>query len=271
MTSTTPVLPLGRFAPIGLEELIGWAELLTRVDRKYVLTRGLAVDVLGACEERTRILEIDGCRAARYETVYFDTPDLLAYRMCVQQRRVRLKLRTRSYVDSGTTYLEAKTRRGDDTTVKERIEYEWADRDELTGPGHDYAADAFAALGLDATRADGLEPALVTRYRRSTLLAPDGDGRITVDSDLGWALPDGAELNLPHLVIVETKSSGRATAMDRELWRAGSRPVAVSKYATGLAALTPSLPRNRWARLLRGPFRPVPAPPREPGMQKAPD
>ena len=56
------------------------------------------------------------------------------------------------------------------------------------------------------------------------------------------------------LVIVETKSLSAASATDRLLWRAGHRPVPVSKFATGLAALNPDLPRNRWARILRGPF-----------------
>ena len=99
-----------------------------------------------------------------------------------------------------------------------------------------------------------LFPVIRTTYDRSTLLAPDGAGRITVDTDLSWRLPDGATLDLPDLVIVETKSLSAASATDRLLWRAGHRPVPVSKFATGLAALNPDLPRNRWARILRGPF-----------------
>ncbi|MFV0316059.1 MAG: molecular chaperone, partial [Microthrixaceae bacterium] len=42
--------------------------------------------------------------------------------------------------------------------------------------------------------------------------------------------------------------------LDRALWRRGYRPTSLSKYATGLAALDPDLPRNRWARILRGPI-----------------
>lgn len=246
--------PLDSFQPIGLSELVAEAELLTRVDRKYVLDQRQAQVVLAELSPDTRILEIDGCRHSRYETVYFDTPDLLSFRMTVQRRRMRLKLRTRSYVDTGTTFLEAKSRRGNEITVKERIGYAWNERDEITDEGHDYAAGAFDALGLDARNADELQVALTSRYRRATLLAPDGAGRITIDSHLCWELPDGATLDLPDLVIVETKSQSSPSAMDRLLWRHGSRPVAVSKFATGLAALRPELPRNRWARLLRGPF-----------------
>ena len=69
-------------------------------------------------------------------------------------------------------------------------------------------------------------------------------------------LPDGRSLDLPGLVIVETKSRSAATDVDRLLWRARCRPQPVSKFATGLAALRPELPHNRWARLLRGPFTP---------------
>ena len=52
-------------------------------------------------------------------------------------------------------------------------------------------------------------------------------------------------------MIVETKSPAAATATDRWFWARGYRPVRLSKYAVGLAALLPELPANRWARTLR--------------------
>jgi len=69
-----------------------------------------------------------------------------------------------------------------------------------------------------------------------------------------WIEPDGGGFELPGMTIVETKSMSQASEVDRILWRLGARPVSLSKYATGLAALHPELPRNKWSRLLRGPF-----------------
>ena len=61
-------------------------------------------------------------------------------------------------------------------------------------------------------------------------------------------------LALPDLVIAETKSGSHPSAVDRLLWRSGHRPISISKYGTGLAALHRELPANKWARVLRHHF-----------------
>lgn len=261
---STTRLPLDQFAAIGLDALVAEAALLTRVDRKYVLVRTDAARVLSRLGDGERILEIDGLRDFAYESVYFDTPDLLSFHMAAQPRRRRFKLRTRTYVDSAASFLEMKTRGARSATVKERIEYDLDERARLTDDGHDYAAAALLAIGVEPQRADDLGATLTTRYRRATLLTADGTARATIDTDLEWQDADGALLALPHLAIVETKSGARASHVDRALWRAGHRPATVSKYATGLAALRPDLPRNRWARLLRESFSPDLLPTPEP-------
>lgn len=238
---------------LGLAALVDEAELLTRVDRKYVLPRGVAAAAVAGADARTRVLEIDGGRAFSYASTYFDTPDLLSFRLAAHQRRRRFKLRTRSYLDTGGAYLEMKTRGSRATTVKERIPYDPADHARLTAAGRDYAAVAFAGLGIPGTRADELAPVLTTSYRRATLLLPGGS-RVTIDTDLAWCDVAGVGFELPDAVIVETKSAERVSEIDRALWRAGHRPSRISKFATGLAALHPDLPRNRWARLLGDAF-----------------
>jgi hypothetical protein len=246
-----------RFDAVTLDDLVAAASLLTRVDRKYVVPRGDLERIVAMLDPGTRVLEIDGARHFAYESVYFDTPDLLSFRMAAQPRRRRFKLRTRSYLDTGTSYLEIKTRGARGTTVKDRDEYDPRDRDRLTDDARDDIADAFTTIGVAAERADELDATLLTRYRRTTLLAPDGAARATVDTALEWIEPDGHGFALPEATIVETKSGARPSDVDRALWRAGHRPATVSKYATGLAALHPDLPRNRWARQLRGPFDPA--------------
>ena len=243
-----------RLEAVSLDELVSAASLLTRVDRKYVVPRADLEAVLARLDEGTRVLEIDSARNFAYESVYFDTPDLLSFRMAAQPRRRRFKLRTRSYLDTGSSYLEIKTRGARGTTVKERDEYDPERRGELTADARDDVAGALSTIGVASERAEELDATLVTRYRRATLLAPDGSGRATVDTDLEWIEPDGNGFALPRLAIIETKSGSSASAVDRLLWRSGHRPATVSKYATGLAALHPELPGNRWARLLRGPF-----------------
>ena len=245
-------MSLAVLEPISLDELVAKAALQTRVDRKYVLSRLDAAEVLAALDPATRILEIDGARASAYESVYFDTPDLLSYRMAAHARRRRFKLRTRSYVDTDESWLEVKTRGARSTTVKDRLAYEIDDRGILTPDGREYADAALGALGLDGA---DLRPTLVTRYHRSTLYLPGSESRATVDTDLSWEGDDGRVLSTPDLAIIETKSGSRTSEVDRLLWSHGHRPATISKFGTGLAALRSDLPSTKWARVLRRHFR----------------
>ena len=74
---------------------------------------------------------------------------------------------------------------------------------------------------------------------------------MTIDQDLMWSLPwEPTARAVRDLAVVETKSSRAGTGVDRALWRAGHRPVRISKYGTGLGLLMPHLPANRWHRVL---------------------
>lgn len=245
--------PLDTFAPIGLDELIGRASLLTRVDRKYLLPAAALPDLLRRLTGTARVLEIDGRREFGYHSDYFDTPDLASYLAAAHRRRRRFKVRVRTYLDTGGRYVEVKTRGPRGTTVKDRAQY--------TGDPRHLGADALehtgavlsgARIPCDAAR---LRPALTTRYTRSTLYLTATGGRVTVDADLTWTLPGGAGLRVPDRVIVETKATGGACEADRLLWALGHRPCPMSKYGTGLAALRPDLPANRWLPTLRRHFR----------------
>ena len=60
---------------------------------------------------------------------------------------------------------------------------------------------------------------------------------------------------------VSPPRGARAGELDRLLWANGHRPASISKFGTGLAALRPGLPRNKWSRVLRRHFDHVPARP----------
>ncbi|WP_454118385.1 polyphosphate polymerase domain-containing protein [Microbacterium lacticum] len=250
---------VGGLPAVSLDELTADAALLTRVDRKYVVPMSDAAALLDAIRPaEPHALDIAGERASSYRSVYFDTPDLLSYRLAAHGRRRRFKLRTRTYVDTDAAYLEMKTRGARGLTRKERDEYATADAGRLTPDARDEVAVALDAIGVAPERADDLDPVLQTLYRRTTLLVPDAAGdapsRVTLDLDLAWVAAAGDGFMLPEYAIVETKSPGRVGIVDRSLWRLGHRPQRISKYATGLATLRPTLPRNRWARVLSGAF-----------------
>jgi hypothetical protein len=175
--------------------------------------------------------------------------------MAARRRRRRFKVRTRTYLDSGASWLEVKTRDGRGRTVKTRIPWHEG-MPGLRRDGRAFVAEALAGtlsgtLGDPADLVDLLGPVLSTTYRRATLLLPEREVRVTIDTGLAGSRGLGPGLLLPHLAIVETKTLGPACPVDRALWALGQRPVRVSKYATLLAALDPGLPAHRWLPALR--------------------
>lgn len=233
---------------VGLDELIARAELLTRHDRKYLVPSATAARVVTDLAE-VAVLDIDGRRSFGYASTYFDTPELDAYLAAARRRPRRYKVRTRSYLDAERSLVELKVRDRQGHTTKTRLERPFAERDRLGEPGRAFAA----GCPLIGEHAEHLGPVLTTTYRRATLLLP-GNARATIDSDLVARTVDGMTVALEDVVVIETKSAGPPTVLDRALWAAHVRPVAISKYATSLAAIRPDLPSNRWTRALHAPW-----------------
>jgi hypothetical protein len=248
---------VGLLPPIGLDELNERAELLTRLDRKYMLPVGELPLVLGGLDEDVQVLDVAGRRQFAYRSVYFDTAGMDGYLGAARRRRRRFKLRIRTYLDSGEHFFEVKTRGPRGTTVKQRIPYE-GELGRLGDKARTYADDVLSEAGIDARRLRFV-PVLTTLYRRTTLFLPTSGSRMTVDTALTWTLPDGTVLRTPDRAIVETKSGRAGSRADRLLWSLGHRPCPVSKYGTGLAALRPDLPANRWLPVLRRHFPTAPA------------
>ncbi|WP_305787528.1 polyphosphate polymerase domain-containing protein [Symbioplanes lichenis] len=243
---------------IGLAELIELAELQTRVDRKYAVPRATVGVLLDHLAGAARVLEIDGLRSFRYHSVYFDTDDLTSYRLAAYQRRRRFKIRTRTYLDSASCWLEVKTEGARGGTVKERRPYR-TDHHATVAPGRSFVDDRLKPLAIPGHTELTFAPTLVTRYRRTTLCLPATGSRVTVDVDLAWE-SGGRRLGTPHLAVIETKTGSVPSPADRLLWALGHRPVRISKYATGLAALRPDLPCTPWRRTLRRHFTAAGAP-----------
>ncbi|GJM38094.1 MAG: VTC domain-containing protein [Acidimicrobiales bacterium] len=242
MTRPTVV---GELEPVSLDELNDRAALTTRRDRKYLVPADRLPLLLDALADHLRVLDIDGRRGFGYDTLYFDSPELTSYLDTARRRPFRYKIRTRHYVDSDLTWFEVKQRGRRGITVKHR----WSFDD---GP-HRFGARELEivaeTLGEDVAAGE-FDRTLGTRFERTTLLIDD-DARMTVDLDVAFSSPGTDDRRRLRHAIVETKTPGRPCRADRTLWRLGVRPTKVSKYGTGLAALRPDLPSNRWARLLR--------------------
>ena len=229
---------------VSLAEIGNTAGLQTRRDRKYVVAPALVDRLVSELWPGVLALEIDGQRDFGYESLYFDTPDLVSYRAAAHRRRRRFKVRHRHYVDAGSAMLEVKVRTGRGRNAKLRLPVDSAEANLFSAAGR-----VFVDGVVGAGTAEGLVPILTTRDRRATLVDPDGPSRLTIDRAVTCTDRDDSTASVVG-VVIETKTAGPSSRFDRWLWAQGHRPIRLSKYCTGLAALRPNLPANKWHRTL---------------------
>jgi hypothetical protein len=243
---------LDSFRPIGLGEMATVA-LQDRTDTKFVLTAEQLWRAVAAMAGEYRVLEVEEVRLQRYHTRYFDTAALDLYLAHHAGRATRYKVRCRTYVDTGGSFLEVKRRTATGRVVKRRLPIA-RPLDRLTA-----AAAAFLDSRLSIDPA-GLLPVLTNDFRRVTLVSRRRPERLTLDLDLRFG--GGARtVALPGLAVAEVKQAGRGrdSAFMQEMRARGIRQDRFSKYCTGVALLMPWVKHNnfkprlrRLARLLGG-------------------
>ncbi|WP_328989428.1 VTC domain-containing protein [Kribbella sp. NBC_01245] len=241
---------------VSLAEVLDEAALQVRIDRKYLVPINAFIEMTDRLRHRFAVLDIDGRRSFKYESVYFDSADYRLYREHVQRRRRRYKVRTRAYLDSGECTFEVKLKGGRSETVKARMPYGLDDRARLTGEALEFLGDQLRTE-YGVSEAGDLVPALTTTYRRTTLVDRGDHARLTCDIDLLFhhGPSGGGDVEVVRgpvgAVLVESKTAGRAGVADRVLRDLGIRPIQVSKYCVAAALLNPGLRANPWHRTLR--------------------
>jgi len=226
----------------GLEETK--AQLLTREESKHLMTLQQCRDLVQALAGSYRVLEIQGMRIGRYETMYYDTPLFLSYTQHHNGKSNRYKLRLRYYDSSGETYLEVKKKTNKGSTEKRRIKTSWS----LAGFLPDQAEFLHTALPYDF---QAFHPVIMTVYNRITLVSACSLERITFD--LAISFHDGQHLiSYPDLVIAEIKyeKGAKNSPALHALHAMGIRKRAFSKYCIGVSLLCNWLKHNRFKQNL---------------------
>lgn len=220
--------------------------LQTRIDRKYLVDSKLLEQIIFELADQLAIVRNGGNSVSKYETIYFDTTNRDLHKAAAYKRRHRFKIRTRTYLDSQTSFLELKLKTNRLATRKIRIPVEFQTRDRLDASQLGWITAQLKTAGL-ALSAE-IEKVISNEFQRTTLVARDSSFRATLDFNLKF--DHAAALSDPSLVLLETKSAGAPSLLDRSLWQAGIRPRKISKYAIGMALKYPDLPRNKWARII---------------------
>lgn len=233
---------LDRFGSVSLDELDRGASFQRRVDNKYLLSRDRLAAAVQQLARDHDVLEIDGRRSFRYESVYFDTPALASFHDHVPDRAPRIKVRSRLYADSNTSSFELKVKLADGETRKEALDQDAREHGLLTERVREFLRRCLEEV-LDRAAPPDLEPMLVTSFERGTLVARSGAERVTIDSGVELARPAGAAVRLvERLMLVEVKSENGNEVADALLREAGAEPVAISKYRVGIGLLVAADP-----------------------------
>lgn len=239
------------FAPISLDQLNAKAEMMARIDNKYIVPRDTLLGLVRTLSDTFDILEIKGQRAFSYDTRYFDDPEFSAYFEHHQGRRKGFKVRARRYVDAGLCFLEVKVKGARGMTEKYRMAYDADDLGGLTPEAAQFARETYSRqYGKDFGYY--LRPSLDISYKRVTLVSRNGGERMTIDTDLRIGTGTQAVETGTDRFIIETKSANGRGLADKLLRASGERPTRrCSKYCIGMVATGQVSRYNRFLPALR--------------------
>lgn len=228
---------LNAFDSISLQEMEN-VRLMDRLDAKFTFRIDQLRDVLEEMRPYYRLLEVNGCRASRYETLYFDTENLLLYSKHHAGKFTRYKIRFRKYVDSGLCFFEIKAKNNKGRTIKQRIE--------RTAIENAIEGETAELLKQRANLSAGdFKPVIWVTFTRLTFVSKAAPERLTIDLLLSYR-NQLMELSFPKLVIAEVKQDKSSCASpfarmmrQRKIWE-GS----MSKYCFGIVNLYPRVKMN---------------------------
>jgi len=241
LTNTQHIL--SSFDPITLDEMDS-VKLLDRMDTKFTFNVRHLPSILAAVKEHYRVLEINGLKSSRYETLYFDTEDFRLYTVHHNGKLNRYKVRYRSYLDSNQCFFEVKFKTNKGRTIKSRIK-----RKEIpltiTGRAEDLLVEKSPLI------ASTLHPALWVYYTRITLVNKAGGERLTIDVNLHYNNYK-TEKAYPRLVIAEVKQERSASSPFLNVMKEKKiADVSISKYCYGIVSTYEHIKKNRFKPKLR--------------------
>jgi hypothetical protein len=131
-----------------------------------------------------------------YDTVYFDTQDFYYYYVHQTGRLPRTKVRIRTYLETGQSFLEIKVKNNHKKTSKVRIPIETA---EILA---DKKSRKFLKQKIE--RYKDIVPVIEVIYSRTTLVNKDFSERLTIDTGLKFKAGD-RDSDFSNLCIIELK------------------------------------------------------------------
>jgi hypothetical protein len=224
---------LSQFESHGLGE-INKANLMRRVDTKYLLPIGDLKLLLSFLALSYSVLEIDNTRVFSYRSTYYDTSGLEFYRMHHNGKKNRYKIRLRRYVDSGDQYVEVKHKTNKSVTHKERIQYN-------SNNANRRRINELVSMPFGASRPP-LFKSLVSSYSRIALADENKGERLTLDFNLSFRDPKHNRCEQSHQVLIAEVKRGNMklpSVFSDVMHMFRQKPISFSKYCIGCALIHP--------------------------------
>lgn len=223
-------------------------KLLNRIDKKYCFKIDKLEEIINLVKDDYFILEVEGKKINRYQTLYYDTPDLELYNLHHKGKLNRYKIRHRTYIENDLGFFEIKFKSNKNRTIKKRIK-DSGNPERLTEKRENFL------LEKSKINPQNLVPVLWINFSRITLVNRHNPERLTIDLNLEY-IKETQKINLDKLIIAEVKQEKKykspfTSAMKKLHIAEGS----VSKYAMGIALTCPNVKKNNFKERLRNIFK----------------
>lgn len=232
------------FTPISLGEM-DKVKLMNRTDTKYWFHASHLHTLLEVIQDSYFILNINNEIAMPYSTIYYDTTDNGMFTAHHNGKLNRYKIRRRSYVLSGISFLEVKFKNNKGRTIKKRIPTSFE------GDSFNETENTFLRDNTPFTTYD-LTQALINNFSRITLVNKNFKERCTIDFNLNFK-KGNSKATFNNLVIVEIKADGlpSSSPLARALRNERIKTSGFSKYCIGRTITDSTIKRNAFKNKLR--------------------
>ncbi len=229
---------LNSFDHITLAEMDS-VKLMDRTDTKFVFSETELNKILEELKVDYKILDINGNRISKYESLYFDTPKFDLYHKHQSGKLNRYKVRYRKYVESNLNYFEVKFKNNKGRTIKDRVKQTTIDST-IQSKAQDLLNEKTPLTSQD------LEAKIWVNYSRITLVNKNSPERVTLDLNLHFK--NGEQIKqIENLIIAEVKQDKASKSpfiklMKKNHIRIGS----ISKYCFGIISLFEKIKQNNF-------------------------
>jgi hypothetical protein len=234
---------LNTLSPISLKEM-DRVKLQNRTDTKFVFNANILPSILKEISPFYSILEIKEKRTNSYETLYYDTKDLVSYIRHHNGKANRIKVRFRKYIESELNYLEVKFKNNKSRTIKARTKTDDIEKGLSSFSKQFVKENSYSFFGEKE-----IIPVLWNSFTRLTLVHKTDNERLTIDLNLEFKnFSDNREENIPHIIIAEVKQEKASGNSDfiKAIRKRQIRQSSMSKYCVGTALLHKDLKQNNF-------------------------